>query len=279
MSSSNNALAKVFAIAPRDEDGGNRRASAGNPMLTRARVLRGLSFERGASPLETELPRPPTVVDPATAEADERRGYDDGYRAGMAEGLAAGRAATAAESLAATSRLGDLSRSLAAAADDLRRRQALELTGLEDALARAAVDLASAIIGRELQVSVSPGADALARALALIPAGSVAVARLHPADAAILNEPAAEAVPAGPATATGAAVSVHPAAVLPLGTPAAVTIIADPAVEPGGCILEVGDSRIDAQLGPALDRVRTALLGVRSAPSSRPGDGETGGPR
>jgi flagellar assembly protein FliH len=203
-------------------------------MLTRARVLRGLSFERGASPLETELPGPPAVVDAATAEADERRGYDDGYRAGMAEGLAAGRAVTAAESVAATSRLEDLCRSLAAAADDLRRRQALELTGLEDALARTAVDLASAIIGRELQVSVSPGADALARALALIPAGSVSVARLHPADAAVLAEP-----------------------------PGGLTIIPDPAVEPGGCILEVGDSRIDAQLGSALDRVRAALLGDR----------------
>ena len=42
-----------------------------------------------------------------------------------------------------------------------------------------------------------------------------------------------------------------------------MTVIADPAVEPGGCILEVGDSRIDAQLGSALDRVRAALLGDR----------------
>ena len=39
-------------------------------------------------------------------------------------------------------------------------------TGLEDALARAAVDLAAAVVGRELQLSASPGADALARALA-----------------------------------------------------------------------------------------------------------------
>jgi flagellar assembly protein FliH len=199
--------------------------------VTRARVLRGLSFERGASPLETELPGPPAVVDPATAEADERRGYDDGYRTGMAEGLAAGRAAIAAESMAATARLEELCRSLAAAASELRHRQALDLTGLEDALARAAVDLASAIIGRELAISVSPGADALARALALIPAGSVAIARLHPADAAIVVD-----------------------------LPGNLTIIPDPAVECGGCILEVGDSRIDAQLSSALDRVRAALL-------------------
>ena len=209
-------------------------SSSSAPAPARSRIIRGASFPHRVSPLEAEIPQPVAPVDPVVAAAEERRGYDDGYRTGMAEGLAAGRAAMAAESVAATARLEDFGRSLAAAAEDLRRRQALELTGLEDALARTAVDLASAIIGRELQVSVSPGADALARALALVPAGSVAVARIHPADAAVLVEP-----------------------------PGGVTIIPDPAVESGGCILEVGDSRIDAQLGSALDRVRAALTGDR----------------
>lgn len=205
---------------------------------SRTRVLRGVAVTRAFSPLDAELPGPPLPIDPVAAAAVERRGYDDGYAAGLAEGLAAGRAAASAEIAAASARLEAATRSLAAAADELRRRQALELAGLEDALARTAVDLAAAIIGRELEVSASPGADALARALALVPAGCTAVARLHPSDVAALgDEPFAEA-------------------------PAALTLIADPAVEPGGCILEVGDSRIDAQLGPALDRVRTALLGT-----------------
>lgn len=200
----------------------------------RVRVLRGVSFERAFSPLEAELPGPAVPVDPAVAAVEERRGYDDGYRAGMAEGLAAGRAALAAESAAHVTRLESVIRSLDESAADLRRRQALELVGLEQALARTAVDLASAIIGRELQVAVSPGADALARAMGLVPAGATATARLHPADAALVTD-----------------------------APAGVKIIADPAVEAGGCILEVGDSRIDAQLGSALDRVRAALLGDR----------------
>jgi len=200
----------------------------------RVRVLRGVSFQRAFSSLEAEIPAAATPVDPAVAAAEERRGYDDGLRAGMAEGLAAGRAAMAAETAAALGRLESLMASLNDAAADLRRRRALELAGLEEALARTAVDLASAIIGRELQVAASPGADALARALALVPAGAAVVARLHPADAAVLTDPTE-----------------------------GVTVIADPAVEPGGCILEVGDSRIDAQLGSALDRVRAALLGER----------------
>lgn len=222
----------------------------------RVRVLRGISVERAFSPLEAELPGPPAEIDPVVAAADERRGYDDGFRAGMAEGLAAGRAAMAAESSAYLARLEAIVRSLDEAAADLRRRQALELTGLEDALARTAVDLAAAIIGRELQVAESPGADALARALVLVPAGAKAIARLHPADAALLDEsrPASSLIaPDSMGAPSGAASTVPPG----------VTIVADPSIDPGGCILEVGDSRIDAQLGSALDRVRAALLGDR----------------
>lgn len=207
------------------------RALAG---ATRTRVIRGHSFRTSLSPLDVEIPAPTPPLDPVAAQAQAQQGYDDGYEAGVAEGLAAGRAAAASEMATAIARAEALCRSLAEAADDLRRRHALELHGLEDALARAAFDLATAVVGRELQLSSSPGNDALARALALVPAGCIATARLHPDDVASLD----------------------------VTDP--ITIIADPAVEPGGCILEVGDSRIDAQLGPALDRVRAALLGDRS---------------
>jgi flagellar assembly protein FliH len=199
-----------------------------------SRIIRGHSFRSGRSPLEIELPAPAVPVDPLVARAQAQQGYDDGYRAGLAEGLAAGRAAAAAESAEAVSRAQALFHSLVEAAGDLRRRQALELKSLEDTLARTAFDLASAVVGRELQLSSSPGADALARALALVPAGCVATARLHPGDVAVLGE-----------------------------VSELVAVIADPAIEPGGCILEVGDSRIDAQLGSALDRVRSALSGDR----------------
>jgi flagellar assembly protein FliH len=200
----------------------------------RSRIIRGLALPRHTSPLEAELAAPAAPIDPAVAAAEEQRGYDDGYRAGMAEGLAAGRAGMAAESAAAAARLEGVIAALADAAADLRRRQGLELAGLEDALSRTAVDLAAAIMGRELELSASPGADALARAMALVPAGVTATARLHPADAALVEPQSG------------------------------VTIVPDPAIEPGGCILEVGDSRIDAQLGSALDRVRAALRGDRA---------------
>ena len=202
--------------------------------VPRTQIIRGRTVLTGRSPLEVEIPAPAAPLDPLVARAAVQQGYDDGFQAGMAEGLAAGRAAAAAEAAAALARAEALFGSLVEAADELRRRQALELKGLEDTLARTAFDLASAVVGRELQLSSSPGADAVARALALVPAGCMATARLHPADVASLGAPSE-----------------------------AVAVIADPAIEPGGCILEVGDSRIDAQLGSALDRVRAALSGDR----------------
>ena len=38
-----------------------------------------------------------------------------------------------------------------------------------------------------------------------------------------------------------------------------VEVVADVRVAPGGCVLEVGDCRIDAQIAPALDRLRQTL--------------------
>ena len=178
-------------------------SSNSRPGVPRARVLRGLSAPAARLGVVAELV---PVSDPAGEATDPAA---EGYQVGYAEGLAAGRATAAAEAAAALARLEAAGRALDEAAADLHRRQAIELAGLEDALAAAAVDLAAAVVGRELQVAASPGADSLARALALVPAGSPAVARLYPADADLLL--AGDAVPP------------------------AVRIIPDPKVEPGGC--------------------------------------------
>src|SRR5437763_476370 len=109
MSSSSSAAARPFLVV--SPDGGAEPRKVGNPTLTRARGLRGFSFDRGVSPLDAELPGPPVEVEPARAAAEERRGYE----AGFAEGLAAGRAAAAGETAAALARLESLGRSLAEA--------------------------------------------------------------------------------------------------------------------------------------------------------------------
>jgi flagellar assembly protein FliH len=91
------------------------------------------------------------------------------------------------------------------------------------------------VLGRELELDNAPVRAALTRALALIPDRGDVVMRVHPDDAAIVGS------------------------VGDLAPGRAVTLITDATVERAGVVLQVGPCRIDAQLGPALDRVRQAL--------------------
>ena len=132
--------------------------------------------------------------------------------------------------VSATAALGDAVRRLEEAtvpvADEVR-----------DTVLTAVVTLVEDVLGRELALAVSPGLDALRRALTLCPEDAPTVVRLHPDD---LAEVPAEAL---------------------AGLPAAVTVVGDPRVERAGALAETGARRIDAQIGPALERVQ-AVLGL-----------------
>src|SRR5581483_9241719 len=155
----------------------------------------------------------------AAAEAT-RRGFRDGHDAGFKAGHREGVRAARDEPRAAVA-------ALHAAALDIQQRAAT-------AIATAALELAEAVIGRHLAVTDDPGAEALARALALAPSVPL-TARMHPEDVALMD-----------------------ASLLP--DDGRVTLVSDPSIERGGCVLEGGATTIDAQIGPALDRARQALL-------------------
>lgn len=200
------------------------------------------AFGRRASVLEA--PRPvasPAFPDLATPESSSKtrteivdhravawqQGYTDGYASGQAEATA--QAAFERQLLAESRTAVDaLLVSLQAAVEDARRRDAVTLDGAGMEIARVALVLAEAVIGRE----VTTGADALARGLALVPPSSNPVARLHPDDLEGLD------------------------------APDGVTVVADPTVERGGCLIDIEDTTIDAQLTPALERARSVLLGT-----------------
>ncbi len=110
------------------------------------------------------------------------------------------------------------------------------LASVEQAVLEMSVDIAEAVIGREVaERDVVVGT--IRRCLAFDrPAGDVAVL-VHPDDL----ECAAEAVQVGLIDRTG------------------VELVADARIERGGCVVDAPAVRIDGQLGPALDRVRQAL--------------------
>jgi flagellar assembly protein FliH len=170
-------------------------------------------------------------------EAAVAEGYREGYQQGLGQGRSEGMAASRAAGAEQRQRLQAVTDALARAAE------ALGIQGIEAAEAMTAqvvdlaFELAEAVLARELAVSAEPGREAVARALAFAPNGQVAIARLHPDDALLVGDLGS------------------------LDAGRQVTVVPDPTVEPGGCVVEAGETRIDAQVGPALARAKAVLQG------------------
>jgi flagellar assembly protein FliH len=169
-----------------------------------------------------------------------------GWAAGHAEGVtAAAEVITAAEAAAEVRladaqarwerRLASATAALGAAAAQLETTAAPVVDELRDTLLDAVVTLVGDLLGRELATADAAGLDALRRALTLCPTDAPVVVRLHPDDLA--EVPADELAQ----------------------LPASVTVVGDPAVERAGAVAEAGTTRVDAQLGAALERVRAVL--------------------
>jgi flagellar assembly protein FliH len=187
---------------------------------------------------------PAELLDGARAAA-----HASGYAAGWAQGRREAATAAAAErDRAAAARRQEVAErtaaadrgmgSIAAAAAALERRALPTMTELEQTIVRSAVVLAEALLGVSLSDPDTRGPAAIARALALAPAGRPVTVRLHPADhlAVIGDGPAEQAVDGR-----------------------RITLLADPRLAPGEAVAECDATTVDARIGPALDRVRSAL--------------------
>lgn len=178
------------------------------------------------------------VTGPTPAErlADERR-------AGFAEGRLA---ALADANLAAEIERNETLKAVRARLEHACEQVARDRRAVVDEVVGEAVDLAfelaGVLVGDALEHLDSPARAAVRRALALAPEGEDLRVRLHP-DAPLTRAELAE-----------------------LGATGSVSIVADASLELTGCVIEVGACRIDAQIGPALERVRAALERVRTRP-------------
>jgi flagellar assembly protein FliH len=161
-----------------------------------------------------------------------RQGYLDGHGQGAREGYQAGMEQAVRE---VTDRLGSALRALSAAAGQLAAADAVALAELDGQIVGFALDVARTIVGHELAAGADPGAAAITRAIALAPDRGDIVARLSPTDVAALGD------------------------VDGLAPGRAVTVVADPGVQPGGCVLDIGACRVDAQIDTVLARVAKVL--------------------
>lgn len=216
----------------------------------RAKVLRGAAV----SPLRLESMG--DVVDRShhpefAAQANGTGGshsreeaYRNGYEAGRLNALAE-QASRQNEAVVRLLRAAD---ALKAAVAELALAREKAVTVAEDEIGSLAFEIAEAILQRELELSASPGREAVARALRLVPPQVEVTVRLHPDDVdVVVAELAAEG-----GIVDGVGVDDEGRR---------ISFVPDEAIQPGGCVAEAGACRVDAQLSTALSRVKRSLNG------------------
>jgi flagellar assembly protein FliH len=164
------------------------------------------------------------------AAAAARQGYDSGYGEGWARAAEEAAQRRREEAQRTARALSALSSALSAAEGAEVRMRA----EIQAAVPKLAFALLEELFGREVTLASNPGREAVSRALALDEGAEPAVVRLNPADIEALE-----------------GLDVH----------RVLRVVADGAVEPGGAVVQIGPATLDAQLGPALARVRNVLLG------------------
>jgi flagellar assembly protein FliH len=187
-------------------------------------------------------------------EADDVRA--EARATGYAAGWAEGRRAAAEQAQAELARLSDedsrqrqSSRARAdaavlAAVQDWTRRTTPVLDELADLVVEAALDLAQAVVGRELSASAAPERARLAlrRALAPLAPGAPIRLRMNPDDLAALEDRTA----GDPAVA-------HEGHL--------VELVSDPSLNTGDAVAEQDGATVDARVATALARARAVARG------------------
>jgi flagellar assembly protein FliH len=213
-------------------------------------VLRGdLASEATAASFGVDLRRT-APVDSAPVERAKEAARTAGYAEGWAQGQrAAALAAQAAQDQAAAAEQAYDARRAAALAQGInaigRAAAGLEnqllptLAELQELIISHALELAEAILGRELADPDGRGTDAVRRAVAASPDSGDITVRLNPDDYRNIMGSATDA----DYNYEGRPVHLRP----------------DPGLRPGDAVAETGSTTVDASIGTALQRAREAL--------------------
>jgi flagellar assembly protein FliH len=199
--------------------------------LHRRRIVRREeSFDAPVASLATRLravERSQVLSLKEELEQASLRAWQEGYDAATAE-FATGQEANR------SAQLRRLAEALCNAAERVgeTRRESVAVGEVE--VVETACLLAEAILERELSHSRA-ALEAATRALRLVPEGEDLVVKVNPADELMVED------------------------IQDLVPDAVIKVVSDPAVEVGGCVVAAGACRIDAQIGPALQRARRVL--------------------
>lgn len=161
-------------------------------------------------------------------------------RRSQAEGLAAARAERERYAAERTAQLSSALTALAQAAAQLEAAAVPTCEDIEDTILAVAVELAEALLGRELRGPHAAGLAALTRVLRLAPAGEPVTVRLNPTDQATLAAEGGAALVASISGTAGRSVSLE----------------ADADLAPGDAMARCGATTIDARLSEGLHRLQ-----------------------
>ncbi|SOD71336.1 flagellar assembly protein FliH [Jatrophihabitans sp. GAS493] len=213
------------------------------PELPGAPKLAPLGFD-----IATSAGVPSTLTEQARSEA-RAVGYATGWSTGvreareaMAAKLAAAEAEAAALIADTRARLATVLVAIDVAATALEQQSVPGAEEMEESLIGCAVELTEALLTRELS-SIDTASDALARTLALAPAGEPVTISLAPRDYATLAVD-----PSG---------AVYPALVSTYRR--SITVAADASLQPGDAVVQCGATTVDGRLSAGMQRVREAL--------------------
>jgi flagellar assembly protein FliH len=172
----------------------------------------------------------------------EAAGYAAGWAKGRREAAKAGAAkaergikAAAEVRAAQAARVESAMLAITRAATGLERQMLPLAQDLEHTIVDTALQIASAVLGREIADAREPGREAIMRALALAPEGRPVTVRLNPVDRLTIKT--TEVVMDG----------------------RTVTLVDDPTLQPGDAVAQCDATTIDARLEPAIERVREVL--------------------
>lgn len=236
----NSRPSRGYVIRAGEHPSAVRPARLSSDLATSAYVAPGLADPRLVDPhLEA-------VVEQACMEARARgfrAGHSAGYEAGRQEGLALleeqRRLIEERDEIDRVRRrayLQDLIAGISEAAEEALQVQIPTLHQLYDVVATMTVELAEELVGHHLEVEGCGAKDALVRAMDQAPRGVTVTARVHPEDYAQIQQIAADAVEWG-----------------------ITAVVPDPAVERHGAVVRADNLEIDAQYGPAFERVRKVV--------------------
>lgn len=202
------------------------------------RILRGNAADGAVDALDMgsieafAASTPEAYRNPAELHEAQRRAA---VEAGYEQGLQQAAEAVAAATNDANNRVRYALSALEQAITSFEEREAVAIQDIEEQVVQMAVDIATQILQRELSVASNPGLEAITRALQFTSVRERLTARLHPEDLETLGMSQVEI--------QGRVVSLLP----------------DIQIERGGCVLELADASIDAQLSTALNQVKVAL--------------------